>query len=420
MVNQMRINYLHHSHKNYPHVVKFSGGRSSAMMLLALAENNQFDVSRGDVIIFNNTSAEHSKTYEFVVKCKKFIEEEYRIPFFIIEFQTYEDAWLGRWRRAPTYRMVKPYPYKKYKKRKSYGYRHQGEVFQEFVSWKAQLPTRFTRTCTEHLKLNTSTRFLEDWFGRCGGRSTPRYLPELSRKFANPRLGHYYPESQMPKPSSYAGRSEKVRYHLEQSSYRDAQMYTHYTDAPLVDFENEVIKDYVYDFKANLRGDEPLKFISLVGLRFDEPIRVTRTLARNNTAEAKGRLADGEFVYAPLFDSELTKEDVLSFWKRQEFDLEIPHNVNLSNCVFCFMKGAGAIQKLASEFSHGAGPGNIQWWADFESKYANRVQSRENKQRVSFFGFFGSNALTYKKLAQNLENSVKENSSGFLPCECTD
>jgi predicted phosphoadenosine phosphosulfate sulfurtransferase len=70
-----------------PHIVKFSGGRSSAMTLMKLLENNQLNPKRGDVIIFNNTSAEHSATYEFTRKIKKIAEKKYNIPFFWIEYR---------------------------------------------------------------------------------------------------------------------------------------------------------------------------------------------------------------------------------------------------------------------------------------------------------------------------------------------
>jgi predicted phosphoadenosine phosphosulfate sulfurtransferase len=87
--------------------IKFSGGRSSAMMLMKLLENNQLNPKRGDVIIFNNTSAEHSATYEFTRQMKKIAEEKYSIPFFWIEYQTYEDSsGTYQWSRKPSYKLV--------------------------------------------------------------------------------------------------------------------------------------------------------------------------------------------------------------------------------------------------------------------------------------------------------------------------
>jgi hypothetical protein len=44
---------------------------SSAMMLMKLLKNNQLNPKRGDIIIFNNTFAEHPATYEFTRKIKK-------------------------------------------------------------------------------------------------------------------------------------------------------------------------------------------------------------------------------------------------------------------------------------------------------------------------------------------------------------
>ena len=91
-------------HNELPHVVKFSGGRSSGMLLFILLQNNLLKAERGDVIVFNNTSAEHPETYRYAARCKEEVEKNYNIPFFWIEFQTYEDAKGGEWVRSPTYR----------------------------------------------------------------------------------------------------------------------------------------------------------------------------------------------------------------------------------------------------------------------------------------------------------------------------
>ena len=64
-----QFRYRAKKHSALPHVVKFSGGRSSGMLLFALLENRLLNADRGDVIIFNNTSAEHPDTYRFVRNC---------------------------------------------------------------------------------------------------------------------------------------------------------------------------------------------------------------------------------------------------------------------------------------------------------------------------------------------------------------
>ena len=67
---QYEFRYRAKGHRDLPHVVKFSGGRSSGMLLFALLENKILDPERGDVIVFNNTSSEHPDTYRFVQDCK--------------------------------------------------------------------------------------------------------------------------------------------------------------------------------------------------------------------------------------------------------------------------------------------------------------------------------------------------------------
>ena len=100
------LRYKAKRHPSLPHVVKFSGGRSSGMLLFTLLENGLLNRERGDVIVFNNTSAEHPDTYQFVRDCMC-AAQRYGIPFFQVEFQTYEDVRRGEWTRLPSYRLEK-------------------------------------------------------------------------------------------------------------------------------------------------------------------------------------------------------------------------------------------------------------------------------------------------------------------------
>ena len=113
-------------HRELPHVVKFSGGRSSGMLLFAMLENGFLRQERGDVVVFNNTSCEHPETYRFVAECKKRVEAA-GVPFFFVEFQTYEDARQGEWRRLPSYRLVNELPFSE---DNPGGFRWRGEVFE--------------------------------------------------------------------------------------------------------------------------------------------------------------------------------------------------------------------------------------------------------------------------------------------------
>ncbi len=147
-----------------PYIVKFSGGRSSAMMLMKLLKNNQLNPKRGDIIIFNNTSAEHPATYEFTRKIKKIAEEEYNIPFFWIEYQTYEDSnGTYQWSRRPSYKLVNDQPLSR---DNLSGYRYKGEVFEEMISLSGFLPSMVSRVCTLSMKIFVTNAFLSDWFAQ--------------------------------------------------------------------------------------------------------------------------------------------------------------------------------------------------------------------------------------------------------------
>ena len=61
------------------------------MLLFTLLINGILKAERGDVVVFNNTSSEHPRTYDFVRDCQAATEAR-GIPFFLVEFQTYEDA----------------------------------------------------------------------------------------------------------------------------------------------------------------------------------------------------------------------------------------------------------------------------------------------------------------------------------------
>ena len=58
---EYQFRYLDKHHAELPHVVKFSGGRSSGMLLLTLLANGILKSERGDVVVFNNTSSEHPR-----------------------------------------------------------------------------------------------------------------------------------------------------------------------------------------------------------------------------------------------------------------------------------------------------------------------------------------------------------------------
>ena len=101
------MRYYDPHHRSLPHVVKFSGGRSSAALVLEMAAAGGLSAERGDVVLFANTSAEHPRTYEFAARCCEEIERDYGLPCFWYEFCTVEDAYRGVYRRRLSYRLVR-------------------------------------------------------------------------------------------------------------------------------------------------------------------------------------------------------------------------------------------------------------------------------------------------------------------------
>ena len=439
---QISLEYDADYHQDLPHVVKFSGGRSSGLMLIALLEQGLLDASRGDVVIFNNTSAEHPATYEFVCKCKEYTEQEKCIPFFWIEYATFEDAYNGEWTRQSSFKLVHDTPCEE---ANLDGYHWRGEVFEELVSMMGYLPSRHTRTCTSHLKLRATYDFLAEWF---------------AIKESTLRLGHYYDESQITDQSilqkhlkSGGKMTEgellaKRAFVRTRPRVRPAQKFDDFsTIGSKSILESQLASESSGDL-ANISGVNPIEYVSLVGLRFDELRRVHRVKQRSTSGMGKPARKSpsspsGEIICTPLADSSITKDVVSQFWDLWHWDLELPHSANLSNCVYCFMKGSKAIAHISSNMntvnstlrknirSVPQTPSDINWWANLEDKYRRVPKKRGSKtgeidSSTVSIGFWGVDS---KESYQGLRDFEIDNSqnidellvgSNALPCDCTD
>ena len=114
----------------------------------------------------------------------------------------------------------------------------------------------------------------------------------------------------------------------------------------------------------------------------------------------------------------------------------------LSNCVYCFMKGASAIPSVRRDVETADSvlperlrsvpntPSDIRWWVDLEERYQRRPMKRykgrgRRSQKKVTVGFWGVDAdVSYRKLS---EVGVEEAAQGeelareaSLPCDCTD
>lgn len=416
--------YRTKSHRDLPHVVKFSGGRSSGLLLFTLLDNRLLDPARGDVIIFNNTSAEHPDTYRFASNCKS-AADRYGVPFFWTEFQTYEDARNGEWTRLPAYRLVNEEPRTE---ANPDGFHWRGEVFEELLSWSGYVPNQFGRICTKKLKLLVTRLFLNDW---------------LTSKATIPRLGHYGEDSRIDPEVMYRrhrrnGGSvpeeifrKKRSFCLSRPHTRPEQRYEDYS-AAWTPSSNQPEEGIGGEASFGARGDE---YVALVGLRGDEQPRVQRVESRSRSPHAEDY--KGEHVYMPLADMGVTRDDVNAFWGKQEWDLALPNEGSLSNCVFCFLKGVSNLrtvliqmepQKTGSVSGFGplAGtPCDVEWWQRIERTYGRDLHAEHRttngKSPTDFIGFFGaSNDFSYKRLAENRAGDAERYGDTLLPCDCTE
>ena len=416
---EYQFRYRAKKHRSLPHIVKFSGGRSSGMLLFTLLENRILDADRGDIILFNNTSAEHPDTYRFVRDCMK-TARRYGIPFFQIEFQTYEDARQGEWTRLPTYRLVNDQPKST---TNSDGFHWQGEVYEELLSWAGYVPNQFNRICTKHLKLDVTRSFLKDW---------------LAAKATIPRLGHYGNGSRIDPDTTFRRHLKsqggvpkdiflrKRGYAWSRPHFRPEQRYEHFFPE-WKPFENLALKGKTFGDKAWF-GKGGVEYVAFIGLRGDEPHRIQRVEARNDSAAGY----EGEHVYMPLNDMAVTREDVNAFWERQDWDLAFPKNTSFSNCVYCFLKGAANLDAVHTRMedtldSDVAGfgpltdtPSDLRWWMRIEGDYGRdlRAEGREVRSDATHIGFFGTHQFAYKDLAGGRD--IGALSETMLPCDCTE
>ena len=423
------FSYRSKHHRELPHVVKFSGGRSSGMLLFTLLENGFLRQERGDVVVFNNTSCEHPETYKFASECKKRVESDYGVPFFCVQFQTYEDAVQGEWRRLPSYRLVNDEPFSE---TNPDGFHWKGEVFEEMISHKVYLPNQFRRVCTKSLKLEVTRQFLRDW---------------LANKESIPSQGHGVEESLVDfdilhnrhlrngggVPKSVL--QKKKQYVLSRPTVRPRQRYSDFS-TPAGMFENEAIKDKVFGQKA-LFGEGGIEYVAFIGLRGDERLRTARVEARATDPHANAGY-EGEHVYMPLATMNVGKDDVNHFWSLQDWDLHLDPTGALSNCVYCFLKGTGTLSAVHSAMDQArdqsvdgygtiAGtPCDIDWWVRIEQKYSRNLDDEgrvRTNPETSVIGFFGaSNGFSYDLLSKASTNvdDLTRFSDTLLPCDCTE
>ena len=112
----------------------------------------------------------------------------------------------------------------------------------------------------------------------------------------------------------------------------------------------------VLTIERYMGGDD---FLTVVGIRGDEPRRVAKMRAKDNYA-------------VPLADSGITEASIGKFWDKQPFDLAMPPagKNTLSNCDLCFLKGYSIKQSIVEH-----DPSIADWWVDQEKKINARFRN---------------------------------------------
>lgn len=137
----------------------------------------------------------------------------------------------------------------------------------------------------------------------------------------------------------------------------------------------------------------PRQFITVAGIRSDEPRRVAKMRKRQ----------DIEFAL-PLADAGETKETVAAFWQSMPFDLALPSfngETLQGNCDLCYLKSTAKMLRIIREE-----PFRADWWIAQE---AGGKLFRIDRPNYA--------ALKVIALQPQFDFEPQEES---LPCECTD
>ncbi len=186
-----------------------------------------------------------------------------------------------------------------------------------------------------------------------------------------------------------------------------------------------------------------------IAIRFDEKHRAIKIRKRikdaktNLTRSGKNKISSAktqppfENANMPMIKAKINKQKVIEFWKtptRSKYDLDLPYNGMLSNCIHCMLKGKSKnqliskkAQAIALDNTNALTPNSIEWWAWIEQKYSRKV-IKSDKNEYTNIGFFGaSKEYVYQTWVDELgainEKALvksSEEDSWNMDCNCTD
>ncbi len=114
-----------------------------------------------------------------------------------------------------------------------------------------------------------------------------------------------------------------------------------------------------------------------LGIRADEPNRLTQTKT------------DNEKLFPLAYDYPMIKGDVLLWWKKMPFDLDLPEH--LGNCETCFKKSDKKLWTIAKNW-----PEKFEFFERLEKEYANVSNYDRKDKRVFFRGYRSTEDILFE------------------------
>lgn len=160
----------------------------------------------------------------------------------------------------------------------------------------------------------------------------------------------------------------------------------------------------------NWHKDNDVAWTNAIGFRADEPQRVAKLAVTNRHSN--------EAPEAPLYKAGVTKADIVAWWDKQPFQLQLKDHEG--NCDLCFLKGAAKIQAILRER-----PDLADWWMRMEAE-AEAEAVRKGTMRIPSTAFFRKDRPRYSvqlEMAQRpglFDNDPNEADELSIACHCTD
>lgn len=142
-------------------------------------------------------------------------------------------------------------------------------------------------------------------------------------------------------------------------------------------------------------------YTNAIGLRADEPHRVAKLSGSNRH--------NREEPVAPMHKAGATLADVMEFWRRQPFNLELPQHAG--NCDLCFLKGAGKVRAIMRER-----PDLADWWVRMEEAIP-RASGGTGRFRRDRPGYRAQLELAQRP---TLFDEIDAQDELSVACHCTD